>query len=256
MRNHLLVLASLVLMAMPACTIPTLEVQAGYAQLSLDGDIGYSNGNSIAVEQDVESAFGLGDTQGSPYGRAQIDFGVPVLTVSAFSFEDEGQGRLGEGVSFGNIPGFVGGVPVQSQFDLMNAKVSYAFEIGLGPVSISPGLAIDYFDLQIDVTDAFSIAREQVDVKGPLPLAFLRAEVDLGIVSAFAEAGYISAEIDDVDGEVLDIEAQLVVHPTPLIELFVGYRYVNIVLDGLIEDDTIDTDLTVSGLIFGGGIRF
>ena len=151
-------------MALPACSIPTLEVQAGYAQLSLDGDLGYSNGNTIAVEQDVESAFGLGDTQGSPYGRAQIDFGVPVLTISAFDFEDEGRGRLGNNVSFGNIPGITGGVPVQSQVEMMNAKMSYAFEIGLGPVSISPGLAIDYFDLQIDVSDAFSIAREQVDV--------------------------------------------------------------------------------------------
>ncbi|MFT4516226.1 MAG: hypothetical protein ACI89X_004070 [Planctomycetota bacterium] len=241
-------------MALPACTIPTLEVQAGYAQLSLDGDIGYSNGATVAVEQDFESALGLGDTQGSPYGRAQIDFGVPVLTVSAFSFEDDGRGSLQ--ADFGNIPVIGGGVPVQSQLEMMNAKMSYAFEIGIGPVSISPGIAIDYFDLQIDVTDAFSIAREQVDVSGPLPLAFLRADVDLGIVSAFAEAGYMSADIDDVDGELLDIEAQLVLHPAPLVELFVGYRYVNIALDGIVDTDTIDMDLTISGLIFGGGIRF
>lgn len=254
MRNRLLVLTGLVLMALPACTVPTLEAQAGYAQLSLDGDIGYANGNTVAVQQDVESAFGLGDTQGSPYGRAQVDFGVPVLTVSAFNFEDEGRGFLQS--DFGNIPALGGGVPVQSELEMLNAKVSYAFEIGLGPVSISPGVAVDYFDLQIDVTDAFGLAREQVDVNGPLPLGFLRAELDFGIVSAFAEAGYMSAEIDDVDGELLDIEAQLVVHPTDLIELFVGYRHVNMVLDGLIDDDTVDTDITISGLIFGGGIRF
>jgi len=254
MRNRLIVLASLALMALPACSIPTLEVQAGYAHLSLDGDIGYSNGNTVAVEQDFESVFGLGDSQGSPYGRAQIDFGVPVLTVSAFSFEDKGRGVLLS--DFGNIPALAGGVPVQSELDMMNAKVSLAFEIGIGPVSISPGLAIDYFDLQIDVTDALSIASEQVDVSGPLPLAFLRADVDLGIVSAFAEAGYMSADIDDVDGELLDIEAQLVLHPAPLVELFVGYRYWNIALDGIIDNNTIDTDIKVSGLIFGGGIRF
>jgi hypothetical protein len=254
MRNRLIVLASLALMALPACSIPTLEVQAGYAHLSLDGDIGYSNGNPVAVEQDFESVFGLGDSQGSPYGRAQIDFGVPVLTVSAFSFEDKGSGDLQS--NFGNIPAVAGGVPVQSELDMMNAKVSLAFEIGIGPVSISPGLAIDYFDLQIDVTEDVSFESEQVDVSGPLPLAFLRADVDLGIVSAFAEAGYMSADIDDVDGELLDIEAQLVLHPAPLVELFVGYRYWNIALDGIIDNNTIDTDIKVSGLIFGGGIRF
>jgi hypothetical protein len=219
MRNRLIVLASLALMALPACSIPTLEVQAGYAHLSLDGDIGYSNGNPVAVEQDFESAFGLGDSQGSPYGRAQIDFGVPVLTVSAFSFEDKGSGDLQS--NFGNIPAVAGGVPVQS-----------------------------------DVTEDVSFESEQVDVSGPLPLAFLRADVDLGIVSAFAEAGYMSADIDDVDGELLDIEAQLVLHPAPLVELFVGYRYWNIALDGIIDNNTIDTDIKVSGLIFGGGIRF
>lgn len=243
-------------MALPACSIPTLEVQAGYAHLSLDGDIGYSTGNTVAVEQDFESTFGLGDAQGSPYGRAQIDFGVPVLTVSAFSFEDQGRGVLES--NFGDITAPAGGVPVQSELDMMNAKVSLAFEIGIGPVSISPGLAIDYFDfdLQIDVTESLLSAREQVDVSGPLPLAFLRADVDLGIVSAFAEAGYMSADIDSVDGEVLDIEAQLVLHPAPLVELFVGYRYLNIALDGILDNDTIDTDITISGLIFGGGIRF
>jgi len=241
-------------MALPACSIPTLEVQAGYAHLSLDGDIGYSNGNTVAVEQDFESVFGLGDSQGSPYGRAQIDFGVPVLTVSAFSFEDKGSGDLQS--NFGNIPAVAGGVEVQSELDMMNAKVSLAFEIGIGPVSISPGLAIDYFDLQIDVTEDVLFESEQVDVSGPLPLAFLRADVDLGIVSAFAEAGYMSADIDDVDGELLDIEAQLVLHPAPLVELFVGYRYWNIALDGIIDNNTIDTDIKVSGLIFGGGIRF
>jgi len=254
MRNRLFLLASLTLMALPACTIPTLEVQAGYAALSVDGDVGYSNGAMSAIEQDTRSAFGLGDTQGSPYGRAQIDFGVPVLTVSAFNFEDEGRGSLGS--DFGNIPAVGGGVPVQSQFEMFNAKVSYAFDIGIGPVSISPGIAIDYFDLQMNVQDAFLIAREQVDISGPLPLAFLRAGVDLGVVSAFAEAGYIAADVDDVAGELLDIEAQIVLHPAALVELFVGYRYVNLKLDGTIDSDTIDSDLTISGLMFGGGIRF
>ena len=254
MCNRLLLLASLALLALPACSIPTLEVQAGYAQLSLDGDVGYANGNATAVQQDTRSAFGLGDTQGSPYGRAQIDFGVPVLTVSAFQFSDDGRGRLES--DFGNIPSIGNGVPVQSQFDMTNVKASYAFNIGIGPVSISPGIAIDYFDLQMDVQDAFAIAQERVDLSGPLPLGFLRADVDLGVVSAFAEVGYIGADIDDVNGKLLDIEAQLVVHPAVLVELFVGYRYLNLQLDGTIDNDTIDTDITISGLIFGGGIRF
>jgi hypothetical protein len=174
-------------------------VQAGYAFLSLDGAVGYDNDqNAIAIEQDTKEAFGLGDVQGSPYVRAQLDLGIPVLTVSGFQFSDEGRGRLAE--DFGSLPNINGGLPVQTGFDMFNAKVSYAFDIGIGPVAISPGIAIDYFDLQMDVQDAFGLAQESVDLNGPVPLGFLRASLDLEIVSAFAEVGYIGADVSDIKG--------------------------------------------------------
>jgi len=236
-------------MALPACSIPTAQVQAGFAQLSLDGDIGYVQSPGIAVDQDAKSAFGLGDEQGSPYIRGQLDFGVPVLTVSGFSFEDEGQGRLA--ANFGNLSGTA---LVNSTLEMQALKASYVFDIGFGPVAISPGIAVDYFDLSIEATNG--LITEQVDLNGPLPLAFLRATVDFGTVGAFVEAGYIAADIDGVDGKLLDIEAQLVVRPWSALELFVGYRHLQLQLDGMIDNDSFDTDLTISGLIFGGGLRF
>jgi len=257
MRKSTLTLVLLPLIAtLPACFGFGAEVQAGYAQLSLDGDIGYVTGTSPSgnIQQDAESAFGLGDDQGSPYARAMLDLGVPQLSISAFQFEDDGEGRLES--DFGSIPNVVGGLPVRSNLDLFNAKAALAFEIPIGPVSIAPGIAVDYFDLSIDVVDAFSIASESVELNAPLPLAFLRAEVDLGIFSAVAEAGYISADIDDVEGEVLDLEAQLVLHPTPLIELFVGYRSLDMQFDGEIDGDTFDTDIQISGFMIGGGLGF
>lgn len=241
-------------MLLPSCLLPSFEVQAGYAELSVDGDIGYRSGSGAAIQQDTQSAFGLGDDQGSPYVRAQLDFGVPVLTVSGFTFEDEGRGRLE--AQFGDNPALQAGAPVQSAFEMNNAKASYTFDIGLGPVSISPGIGVDYFDLLINVQDAFGIATEQVDLTGPLPLLLLRAEVDLSIVSAFVEAGYVAADVDDVDGELFDIEAQLAFRPTPLIDLFVGYRHVQLAVDGQIDGDQFDTDITISGLMVGGGVRF
>ncbi|MCK5944993.1 MAG: hypothetical protein KAI24_23600 [Planctomycetes bacterium] len=255
MRKTILSLVLLPLVAtLPACFQFEIQAQAGYAQLALDGDIGYQNGaQSGDIDQDIESAFGLGDDQGSPYVRAKLDFGVPNLSVSAFTFEDEGEGTLE--ANFGNVPQ---NVPVRSQFDLSNAKAAYAFEIPIVPgiASISPGIAIDYFDLAIDVRDAFGISQENVELAGPLPLAFVRGEVDLGIVSAVVEGGYITADIDDVEGEVLDLEAQLLLHPTDLIEIFVGYRSLNLDLNGMVDGDTFDTDITLSGFMIGGGFRF
>lgn len=250
MRTPTLMLASVALMAMTACSLPTANVQAGFANLSLDGNVGYVTGAATtSIDQDVESAFGLGDEQGSPVVRGQIDFGVPVLTVSGFQFEDEGQGTLN--ATFGSL---TAGVLVDSTVDLQTARASYAFDIGIGPVSISPGIAVDYFDLSIKATNG--LITEEVDLNGPLPLGFLRAQVDFGKVGAFVEAGYISADVDDVDGELLDIEAQLYVRPWSVLELFVGYRHLEMDLEGTIDDDSFDTDLTVSGLMFGGGVTF
>ncbi|HEB53678.1 MAG TPA: hypothetical protein ENI87_10540 [bacterium] len=253
MRTRLLI-AALSLTTLPACFQFEIQAQAGYANLAVDGDLGYVTGAGVGIDQDVESAFGLGGGQGSPYGRVQIDTGVPVLSVSAFQFSDEGQGVLQ--ANFGGNANLVAGAPVASELDMVNAKVAYAFEIGLGPVSISPGVAVDYFNLTTSVRDTFGIATEEVTLEGPIPLAFLRAEADLGIVSAVAEGGYMAVGIEDTDGELLDLEAQLVVRPTSLIELFVGYRYINLVVDGTIDGDTFDTDLTLSGLMIGGGVRF
>jgi hypothetical protein len=250
MRTRTLLLASLVLMTVPACSVPTVAVQAGFAQLSLDGDIGYvQNTETVSIGQDAK-AFGLGDKQGSPYVRGQVDFGMPVLTVSGFSFEDEGQGRLGA-TGFGRLKPLGA---VNSTLEMQALKLSYAFDIGFGPVAISPGFAVDYFDLSIEATNG--LITERVDLNSPFPLLFLRATVDFGTVGAFVEAGYLGADIDDVDGTLLDIEAQLLVRPWSALELFVGYRYLQLQLDVSIDDDSFDTDLTISGLIFGGGLKF
>ena len=135
MRYFLIV--AVPLLVLPSCYQLEVTAEAAYAQLSLDGDIGYRNGATTAsIEQDIESAFGLGDDQGTPYGRVMVDVGVPVLAVSGFQFEESGTGYLQ--ADFGNVPA---GIGVDSDFEMTNAKASLAFQIDLGPVAISPGRA-------------------------------------------------------------------------------------------------------------------
>lgn len=253
MRHLLIIAAGALLFA--GCQIPTMTAQVGYARLAVDGDIGYVSGStSGSISQDVESAFGLGDSQGSPYGRAVLDTGVQVFSVSAFALSDEGTGVLE--ANFGDSGLLLANTPVRSELDLFNVKGAYAFEIPIGPVSISPGIALDYFDLDLEVSDLIGITTERVELNAPLPLAFLRAEATLGPVSAVAEVGYIEVDVEDVDAKFLDIEAMLVVQPAPLLQLFVGYRSVNLEAQGLIDGDAFDTDLRIGGFLIGGGLRF
>lgn len=240
---------------LPSCYQLALSGNVGYAQMAVSGDVGYVSGTSTAaVRQDVESAFGLGDDRGAPYVRAALDTGVPVLSVSAFQFSESGRGNLN--ADFGDIISLPGGVPVSSELDFTNVKGAYAFQISLGPVAISPGIAIDWFDIDMTVRDGIGITTENVQLQAPVPLAFLRGEVDLGIVSGLLEVGYMEYGVDDLDGKLLDIEALLQVHPTAMLSLFAGYRSLNLQVDGELDGDTIDTDLTVSGFMLGGGLRF
>lgn len=248
---RILLLASVALLPLASCYQLELQAQAGYAQLSVDGDVGYQNGSVAAQKQGIDDALGLGDGQGSPYVRAMADFGVPQLSVSALQFEEQGSGQLA--FDFGTLTGTT---PVESDLELFNAKAAYAFQIPVGPVSISPGIAIDYLDLDVSVRDASFGTTEQFDLQAPVPLAFLRGEAELGPVRGLLEIGYIEADIDDVDGSLLDAEAMVLFQPTSLLELFVGYRHLQLQLDGLLDGDRIDADLTLSGFMIGGGLRF
>lgn len=240
------------LLLLPACYQFEVAAQAGYAQVSVDGDFGYvQNSSAAAVQQDIGSAFGLGGDAGAPYARVVLDTGVPVLSVSGFTFDDSGTGTLQ--ASFGSI---AGSLPVRSELSFSNVKAAYAFQIPIGPVSISPGLAVDYFDIDLNVQSVLLATTERVNLSGPLPLAFLRGECALGPVNALAEVGYIGATIDGVDASLLDIEAQLQVRPTSWLDLFVGYRYLALNAQGVVSNDSYDVDLTVSGFMLGGGFRF
>lgn len=250
-----LLVAAGVIATLPSCFQLELQAHAGYANLAVDGNLGYQDGGAVgSIDQDVESAFGLGDEQGTPMVRAELDTGVQVLSVSGFVFDDEGQGVLQ--AQFGDEPLLSVGAPVNTQFDLTNIKGSYLFDIGLGPVTLSPGIAIDYFDLDMAVSDVFGIVTEDVELQAPIPLAMVRGEVELGPVRARAEVGYMAVEVDDVDGSMLDAEAMIYYQPVSMLDLFAGYRHLNLAVDGEIDGDAFDTDITIAGWVIGGGIRF
>ncbi|MEO6593970.1 MAG: hypothetical protein ABIP94_04380 [Planctomycetota bacterium] len=246
--------ALVALLPLAACYQLKVHAQASYAQMKVAGDLGYvSSGNSpVNINQDFESAFGIGDDQGVPYGRLSIDTGVPVIAVSGFRFDEQGQGVLQ--ADFGN--NLQAGVRVLTDLDFTNVKASYALRITLGPVKISPGLAVDYFDFHFQARDTIGIATENVDLQAPVPMGFVRAEVDLGVVSAVGEVGYIKANIQDVTASLLDVEALLQVRPKKWFDLFVGYRSVRIDAKGIVDGNQFNTDLTISGFLVGGGFTF
>jgi hypothetical protein len=254
MRLHYLVLAVAGL-GCGSCYQLAVKAQAGYAQMSIEGDIALNptaGGGTASIRQDIETALGLGDDQGSPYARAQFDLGVPVFAVSGFMFEEQGTGTLQ--ANYGNI---TAGTNVNSDLELMNARASMAFQIELGPVSIAPGLAANWVDLTLEVADTAGIATETVELSAPLPMAFVRGEAELGIVALIAELGYLEVpEYDDIEGSVWDAEAIVELRPTPALNFFAGYRGINVEVEGEVDNQDFFADITLSGWIIGGGVKF
>ncbi|MCA8973205.1 MAG: hypothetical protein KDC98_00715 [Planctomycetes bacterium] len=249
--RHLLTVPALLLFA--SCWQFQITAHAGFSQLSLDGDLGYVSGTTTSsFDQNLKDGFGLGDAQGSPYARVGLDMGTPTLAASAFQFSDEGQGVLS--ANFGS--NLVANTSVVSSFDLTSIKASYAFEIPMGPVSISPGLAVNFVDLSILVRDGLNIASEDVQLQAPLPMLFARAEVDIGIATLVGEGGYVAIDVQDIAAKMLDLEALVQFDVFGPLELFAGYRYINLQGDGLIDDDSFDINLGLSGFLIGGGITF
>ncbi|MEC7584558.1 MAG: hypothetical protein VYE77_09580 [Planctomycetota bacterium] len=251
MRQGRLWVGLSLLATLTSCTQFDVAVAGGYTQLSVSGDVGLDSSGSPVIDQSIES-IGLGEDQGSAYARLEVDMGVPQLAISGFRFEEQGRGTLG--ANFGNVPATA---DVVTDLRLDNIKLSYTFELELGPISLAPGLAVDWFDIDLRVADEVGIASEEVQVTGPVPLLFLQGEADLGYVGLVGEVGYLAVpEIEDVEASLLDVDVRVEVYPTDWVDLFVGYRSIMIEGNGTSDDEDYDLDLELSGFFVGGGFRF
>jgi hypothetical protein len=243
------------LLLLSSCFSFGSNFEAGYTQMAVSGNMAFTTGTGGGAtngSQDIQSALGLGQDVGSPYGKATLDFGVPRLEVSAFQFKDEGSGVLQ--TNFGDL---TAGVAVNSRFEFFNIKASYSFDIELGPVRVSPGLAVDFFQMKLEVVDTSNTVKESFDEPLPLPLAFLGGGVDLGIVDVDASVGYLKApRTQGIEGSALDAEGKLHFHPNRMFDVFAGYRLINLKAKGDFGSDRADIDFDIKGWMVGASLHF
>jgi hypothetical protein len=236
------------------CTPFSVTTQVGLARTKVGGDLALDSTSAGlgAITQDVDSAFGLGSGQDSPFLRAEVQLGGPMFSASVFWLEEEGNGELQR--SFG---GLSANTQVASNLELTVGKLTAAYGIQLGPVLVAPGLMVDVVDLKFDAREQTLGARETVDEVLALPLPCLRVQGDVGDFRAFVEAGYLY--LPDLSGrsaQFLDLEAQVQWTVAGPLHLFVGYRLLTIDANGDADDQTFSADLAVQGFMVGGGVRF
>lgn len=254
------VLLATALLPLPACYQIQVTANAGPALLSVSGDIGYYEGNSVGgastfppVIQDIDSAFGVGNTETVPFGSVAVDAGVPVLTISSFRFATSGDGALQEG--FG---GLTNGTPVRSDFEVLDVKATYVFGIPVGPLTISPGVGVDFLDMKLRVVNQVNPTEVQTaDLTAPIPYGVVRGEYVLDKrLRLMVEAGYMSADVSDYEARLVEFDAMASYQLSAHLHLFVGYRYLVLDAKAKLDDDFIDAKFAMQGPMVGGGLRF
>jgi hypothetical protein len=250
-------IALALLVACGGCTSFGARAYGGYFEPKIEGEVSlepsFAGGLLGTRTVDLESDLGIDEADASVWGRVEIQPWLGRLTVSAFQFDQEGQGTLSRG--FGDIPP---GAVVESAVTLTNVKASYTLDVlDTGVVRLSPGVAVDYLHLEASVRSVTPIsAFEEIDAQAPVPMVHLQGALELGILALDLEGGWMSLDLGDADGTFWDVEGMLRLVPWRHFELIAGYRFISVEGDGNADGQRFEADLDLSGWYAGGGVRF
>lgn len=246
------------ILTLGACSAPGLRTHVGFAQYELDGTIGLSPTSGIPVNSiDLGNDLGLDEADPSLQARVELDAGPIRLTATGFRYADSGNGTI-----TGNFGGIPIGTSVTSSIDLMNAKIALTADLldtglfGVVELRLSPGIAVDLFDIQSSVASTSGGLTEDIDELLPVPMPFLQAEVQVDDFSAVVDVGAVSLSFDDFDGTFVDLEGFLSYRPVGPVELYAGYRYVILDTNGTFDGEDFLADLEVQGFFVGAGVIF
>lgn len=250
------ILPSAVLCLLPlfaGCTTYDLRAYAGYQNTKLTGEIGLApTGNTLPPQKiDLEQDLGIQDESDSIYLRGELALLSFRGTLSAFTYEESGNGTLS--AQFGDL---TVNTPVASDIEIGSLKGALTYDLNFGPVRLSPGVAVNYLDFESTVTALNVVAFETLDLDAPVPLLYAQGEVEFFGLSGQLDIGWIDANIEDVDGMVWDIEAMLRYEMFSKVELFAGYRFISAEVSGDADGQNFDGEFEFSGWFVGGGIRF
>ena len=262
------VLASLSLL--PACVLPGsspwngLHAEASAAYFPVSGDISAgsvvaTNGGSpdfeggLRTDADESSSYLIG----AKFGLAPIEVGV-----RTFGFDGTMSGQVIDGDFFNGNP--TGGMDFDVTTDL--ELDAHQLLLGFDMVNLPPGrvaliLGVDYLDV-----DTFSVATAEVvggmpigtrielanDESVPLPVVGLRGDVWMPFnlrAGATIVGGTLS--YDDVDYDMIDLDVALHWEPGFQVEVVLGYRLLDLELDGDFGDTSFDGSIGFDGPYLG-----
>jgi hypothetical protein len=246
-------LLAVALFLLGSCSTYRARAYAAYMQPRLSGTVALSPTPSLPATIGVDVKSGLGaDTENAPYLRGEFGVGPLNATVSSFRYDSSGSGVLN--ADFGSISQ---GVPVNADIEILNIRSSLTFDlINVGPVRVAPGFAVDYIDLEYRIEPIGFSGLERLRVQIPAPLGYVQAEVDFDWIAATIDFGAMRVNLEEVDGNYVDFEGMLRLSPMEKLEIFGGYRVIQVDGTGEVDGQGYNSDIELAGWFVGGGVTF
>jgi len=237
-----------------SCSGIGIVADVGVLQAKPDGTVALTDAGNVGnigdFANDLADSFGITNDVSTPYGRVEVSGLLATFTFSGFVYGDNANGSLQN--PYGNLPG---GSSVKSDYDLANLKGAATLDLlNLGPVRIAPGVCLNMIEVttRTGVVNNPALTEDRTNLL-PIPQLFLQTEVDLGYVDLVVEGGWIEATYADISGRLIDFEAILRLRPIDHVEVFAGYRWLDLDADGIRDGQAFDTDITFGGFTFGLG---
>ena len=242
-----------IVLLLPSITVAdVLGVRAGanYWMYDLSGTARYETQNS-ANDIDVNNDLGYDDGSNGIY---YISFEHPVpflpnVKLSYTKIDEDASGRLSKTVDFGDLT-FPVNEQVDSDFELEQTDIILYYSPLDNVVNIDLGLNAKYIDSHASITGAVT-GREDADVSGWVPMAYVGAGVDLPLsgLSVSADGAYIKYD----DSSFYDFTVRATYTTPWFLGLDVGYRKIKLDLDDF--DDSY-ADVEFDGPYAGAYIHF
>jgi len=227
-------------------SVHDLSVSSG--AIDIDGD--------LSIREKSDTTFLAG---------ARVGFAPMEVSLSMFDHQSTHGGTFEGDFDLGTGSSFTGSSNTRTNLDFEVTKMMIGFDMlntGLFRVGILLGVDMFTFNdfsvaaTQGGITQSYAIA---TDEEIPIPMIGVRS--DLLLPQGFrigAEVSGMSADVDDIDGTFLDIDAQIGWSPmdNEWVEVLIGYRAMSFDFTGELDDSSVDADIDFDGLYWGVGITF
>ena len=238
-----------------SCAAPSVDITPRYGTFDIDGEFGIKGtaGGGTLATADIGQA-GFSEDSGVLGVRADLNFGMPTLMLSAQSSNHDGSGTLSEDLTNADGQSIDKNATVDSKLDLglYQGILTWDF-VPTDVAELGLGFGVVGVDLSSSVTDK-SPGGDTLDIDEfvPIPVLALRGGTQLGDfeLSGVVDGMMASVQYDELTFIDLDVLARYRIYggeDRMRFSIGLGYRHMALDVESKEDGEEIVLDVAFSG---------